>query len=541
MKAGRKPAGQKDLARSGQATIQEQTVPSAVSQSMTPDSARARREDSDSPDADPIPPGRKPARTPQEDDRREPGGARRPFLWNLLGSRPAKAILRQPAFPLALQVAALAGIVAVTINGWGIGLTESTDDLMTLRKTNLTTLFVWGFWWPAMIAVALLAGRLWCSVCPMELVNRLADALARRIGWPRTKMTGWLKAGWLIMALYVVLQLLVAGFSIHRMPHYTSNLLIVLFGLALGAGLVFREPRSFCKGLCPAGALLSVYGRYTPLQLDIRDPGVCESCRSKDCVAQKNRYRFDKRSCPSLLQPFNRQQSDGCVLCFQCAKVCPYGNLGFGLVRREASSRRHRLLRPFEAAFVLIATGFVAHEVAAEVKGLDETFHAVPSALQGLAPLIDFAWWEAFWFLLLLPLALWILVAGASRLLARRTPWKTLLLAAATGAAPVVAVAHFAKAAAKVSAWLGFLPLVVTDPAGLETLQRLSTHTLQAPSPLVGLPLIGWIMLFWILLLSRQGWFWSRQAVPDSLTAARTGLVTVTVFFGTLLLSWPWS
>jgi len=84
------------------------------------------------------------------------------------------------------------------------------------------------------------------------------------------------------------------------------------------------------------------------IALDIQEPGVCKSCRTKDCVAQKNRYRFDKRGCPSLLQPFNRKQSDGCVLCFQCAKVCPYGNLGFGLLRGEASSRKHRLLRPFE-------------------------------------------------------------------------------------------------------------------------------------------------------------------------------------------------
>ena len=41
---------------------------------------------------------------------------------------------------------------------------------------------------------------------------------------------------------------------------------------ALVTGLVFRQPRSFCKAFCPSGALLSVYGRYNPVQLEARDP-----------------------------------------------------------------------------------------------------------------------------------------------------------------------------------------------------------------------------------------------------------------------------
>ena len=45
-----------------------------------------------------------------------------------------------------------------------------------------------------------------------------------------------------------------------------------------------------------------------------------------------------------------------------------------------------RAPRPYEAFFVLFATGFVAHEIDGEVKWLDEVFHAVPRALHGLFP-----------------------------------------------------------------------------------------------------------------------------------------------------------
>jgi ferredoxin len=463
-----------------------------------------------------------------------------PFGWDLLAVSPVRGLLKTPVLPVALQILALAGVSALAINGWGVGLAESPEELLTLRKTNLTTLFVWGLWWPGMIAVALLAGRLWCTVCPMELVNRIGDALARRIGWPRARLGRSLKAGWVIVLVYVVLQLLVAGFSIHRVPHHTSLMLAALFGTSLVTGLLFRDPRSFCRAFCPAGALLSVYGRYTPLQLEIRDPDVCGRCKTKDCVAEKNRFRFDKRSCPSMIQPFRRRQSDPCVLCFQCAKVCPHENIGFGWVRRTASSRKHRGLKPFEALFLLVAAGFVAHELAAEVKWFDAVFHTVPTALHAWAPSVPFGWYEALWFLLLFPAATWLASLSVSYLLGQRSPWKVFLIAAATGAAPVVAGAHLAKAVAKGAAWAGFLPMALADPSGVENLQRIQDHSLALPPALMGLPAVGWLMLVTVAVLFLRGWSWSAEAVPDSLAAARTGLVAAALSVASFLTVWPY-
>lgn len=81
------------------------------------------------------------------------------FRWNLLSLGPARTLVRQAAFPLALQIAALVGFLALAINGWGLGRSESPADLLILRKTNLTTL-VWGLWWPGMLVLVLFAGRL---------------------------------------------------------------------------------------------------------------------------------------------------------------------------------------------------------------------------------------------------------------------------------------------------------------------------------------------------------------------------------------------
>jgi hypothetical protein len=103
-------------------------------------------------------------------------------------------------FPVILQAGMLVLLGLLALNGLGLGLGMSSEELMAFRKANLTTLVVWGLWWPGMIAVALVFGRAWCTVCPLELVNRAGDAIARAVGWPRARLGRLLRAGWMIVA-----------------------------------------------------------------------------------------------------------------------------------------------------------------------------------------------------------------------------------------------------------------------------------------------------------------------------------------------------
>lgn len=463
-----------------------------------------------------------------------------PIKIDALSWTPLKRVVLSPAFPLVFQSAALVVVVTLAFLGFGLG-SEMTDaELMTLRKTNLATLVVWGLWWPGMILVALALGRAWCTVCPMELVNRIGDAAARAFGWRRARLGMLLRAGWFIVVGYLVLQLLVAGLSIHRVPAYTTLLLLVLLAGALVSGLVFSEPRSFCRAFCPASALLSVYGRYTPFQLETRDPSVCDTCRTKDCVRAENRYKFDKRSCPSLLRPFTRQPSDGCVLCLQCVKVCPYGNMSAGIVSRGAGLRRATLLRPYEAAFVMVALGFVSHEVIGEVKWLDGLFHTIPAAMSTILPAVGFNWLEALWFLVLFPSAVWATIAFVAYAAGHRAGVRSLLLGAATGAAPMIAVAHLAKAAAKVSSWGGFLPLALNDPTGVSTLRQINSQALAAPESLIPLSVLGWLILALMMSVGGTSVQWLKQLRPGDRSAATIGMAGAAVLFVGILSVWSW-
>jgi hypothetical protein len=212
--------------------------------------------------------------------------------------------------------------------------------------------------------------------------------------------------------------------------------------------------------------------------------------------------------------------------------------MGFGLVSREAPVRRKTLLRPYEAAFVMVALGFVAHEVIGEVAWLDSAFHFVPDRLAALVPGIRFGWFEALWFLALFPLIVWGLLAGVGILSGHRSGLSSLLLAAATGAAPVVAIAHAAKAAAKVSSWGGFLIPALRDPHGVETFRQIADRSISAPAPMIGLSPVGWVMLTLILVVAWRAMRWARQIPAESTVAAKVGLVGAAALFSFILTIW---
>jgi hypothetical protein len=216
----------------------------------------------------------------------------------------------------------------------------------------------------------------------------------------------------------------------------------------------------------------------------------------------------------------------------------PRDNMGFGLVREDAPVRRKGLLRPFEAGFVMIALGFVAHEVIGEVKWLDGYFHWVPEQLYAAMPAVSFGWFEALWFLMLFPLGVWAVIAVMGLVLGHRGGLRLLLLGAATGAAPVVAVAHLAKAAVKVSSWSGFLPRALAEPGGAETFHQIQAGALASPGRLVDLSIVGWLALLFVVFIGWRAWRWARQMPTESMVAARSGLIVSMFLFLAVLVIW---
>ena len=120
---------------------------------------------------------------------------------NLFSISWLKRLAQSKWFPLVPQLVTLVTFALLVVGGWGI----STDDnafAKILRNTNLANLIVWSYWWPLIIIATVVIGRVWCTVCPVELLT----AVCSRIGLKR-RVPSWLRSGWIITAFYILILL----------------------------------------------------------------------------------------------------------------------------------------------------------------------------------------------------------------------------------------------------------------------------------------------------------------------------------------------
>jgi ferredoxin len=78
------------------------------------------------------------------------------------------------------------------------------------------------------------------------------------------------------------------------------------------------RPRFWCRFLCPLGALLGLFSRFTILRLE-KDQERCTGCHA--CT----------RTCPGAAgpEPGKEWESSECLMCFNCFDACPEGALAF--------------------------------------------------------------------------------------------------------------------------------------------------------------------------------------------------------------------
>ena len=206
------------------------------------------------------------------------------------------------------------------------GFAADTDDMAfakILRNTNLANLIVWSYWWPVIIISAIFFGRIWCMVCPMELLT----SLAARVGLKK-RPNKFVRSGWIITLFYILIMFVgIHTLSIHRVPFRMSIYLLALLTSTVIVGLIFRR-NTFCAYICPVGHLLGLYARLAPFGWSTVDKSICGNCKDHSCTAGANAYVFQGRSCGVDLNPANVDDNTNCLLCGQCVKSCDYNNPG---------------------------------------------------------------------------------------------------------------------------------------------------------------------------------------------------------------------
>jgi hypothetical protein len=184
---------------------------------------------------------------------------------------------------------------------------------------NLAGVLPWVHWRGLVVLALLVAGNVFCLGCPFLLPRTLARRwLPARWNWPRR-----LRGKWLAVLLLVAFFWAYEALALWDRPLWTAGLALGYFAAAFVIDGLFRGA-SFCKYLCPIGQFNFVQSLVSPLEVKARDPDVCASCQTKDCI----RGRDGIPGCElGLFLPRKAGNMD-CTACLDCVHACPHDNIG---------------------------------------------------------------------------------------------------------------------------------------------------------------------------------------------------------------------
>ena len=257
--------------------------------------------------------------------------------FNLLSLPSVERAARHPGFPRTLRRVTVPLFLLVT--GY---------LLLGPRRDNAANLAAWTLGWPALLLIALLGARGWCSFCPMEAIGSFLAVSSRVVRQPAR----WLRdhGPTLSFAGLVSILLLEQGTGMLQHALMTGVLLAGILTATVLADLLIGR-RGWCKFLCPLGRLVGLVSRMSLLELH-SNRNVCLSrCRVDDCIKEKG--------CPMGLHPSGLDSSDHCVLCLDCMRNCPHHSMQLDL-RNPAWGLLTRTRRGFsDALFCVTLVGAV--------------------------------------------------------------------------------------------------------------------------------------------------------------------------------------
>jgi ferredoxin len=269
--------------------------------------------------------------------------------WDLLRTPILGPILRHRHFRRSVQAAMLLLAAVVAVDGF-FG--------PQIAPMNLAGVLPWTYWRGLAVIALVMAGNLFCLACPFTLPRDLARRfVSPRYRWPRRLRSKWIAAG-LLAAYFWAYD----AFSLWDSPRSTAWIILGYFLAAFVVDTVFKGA-SFCKYVCPIGQFHFVHSLVSPLQVKVREPAVCGSCSTHDCIRGNNR----QRGCElHLFQPKKVGNFD-CTFCLDCVQACPQQNVGIlhvlpgGNIRDDRrASGTGRLNRRLDVAVLVLILVFGA-------------------------------------------------------------------------------------------------------------------------------------------------------------------------------------
>jgi transcriptional regulator with AAA-type ATPase domain/polyferredoxin len=186
---------------------------------------------------------------------------------------------------------------------------------------RVSNALVWGLWEPALILCFLLAGRIWCTACPLAFAGR---ALKLLTGGLDRAPPAWMKRWGLAVACAGFAFIIWIERALHmtREPRPTGFLLVGLMALAALFAVTYQR-EVWCRFICPLGTLGAAMTAPAALQVRANALVCGTQCTTHECF----RGSPGRPGCSVFHHPLYASDSHACKLCLNCLSACPHGSV----------------------------------------------------------------------------------------------------------------------------------------------------------------------------------------------------------------------
>ena len=204
------------------------------------------------------------------------------------------------------------------------------------RQHNFALTLFWAWWWPLILLLFPIIGRLWCAFCPFMIYGEIVQKLSLKFfprtlqKWPRELAEKW--GGWFLFGLFFLIFLWEELWNLENTAYLSSWLLLLITGGAVVFSLIF-ERRFWCRYLCPIGGMNGLFAKLSIVELRAQQGTCAAECTTYHCY--KGGVGFGEgattNGCPIYSHPAQLTDNKDCVLCMTCFKACPHRSVELNL------------------------------------------------------------------------------------------------------------------------------------------------------------------------------------------------------------------
>ncbi|WP_310483187.1 sigma 54-interacting transcriptional regulator [Chamaesiphon sp. VAR_48_metabat_403] len=232
------------------------------------------------------------------------------------------------------------------------------------RQHNFALNLFWAWWWPLILILFPIIGRLWCAFCPFMIYGEIVQKLSLKVfprtlkKWPRETAQKW--GGWFLFGLFVLIFLWEELWHLEDTAYLSSWLLLLITAGAVIFSLIF-ERRFWCRYLCPIGGMNGLFAKLSIVELRAQQGTCAAECTTYHCY--KGGAGFGEgqttNGCPIYSHPAQLTDNKDCVLCMTCLKACPHRSVELNLRPPGIELWTTHIPHAYEVALLFLLLGGV--------------------------------------------------------------------------------------------------------------------------------------------------------------------------------------